>query len=79
MSKNNEVLFEGNTGEFFRIWITNLFLSIITLGIYSPWAKVQNTKYLYQNLVIDGHRFNYIADPIQILKGRLLAIFLLIL
>ena len=74
-----EVRFEGNASEFFRIWIVNLFLSLITFGIYSPWAKVQNTKYLYQNLVIDGHRFNYIADPIQILKGRILAVFLLVI
>ena len=51
--------FEGQAGEYFRIWIVNLFLSIITLGIYSPWAKVINTKYLYQNLSIEGHRFDY--------------------
>ena len=71
--------FEGKAGEYFRIWIVNLFLSIITLGIYSPWGKVVNTKYLYQNLSIEGHRFDYIAEPIQILKGRLIAVFLLIL
>jgi uncharacterized membrane protein YjgN (DUF898 family) len=71
--------FEGKTEEYFRIWIVNLFLSIITLGIYSPWAKVVNTKYLYQNLSIEGHRFDYIAEPIQILKGRIIAVFLLIL
>ena len=71
--------FEGKAGEYFRIWIVNLFLSIITLGIYSPWAKVVNTKYLYQNLSIEGHRFDYTAVPIQILKGRLIAVALLIL
>lgn len=78
MDDDKKVKFKGSSGEYFRIWIVNLFLSIITLGIYSAWAKVINTKYLYQNLSIDGHRFDYIAKPIQILKGRLIAIFLLI-
>ena len=79
MSDEKKVQFKGDAGEYFRIWIVNLFLSIITLGIYTAWAKVINTKYLYQNLSIEGHKFDYIADPFRILKGRLVAIFLLIL
>jgi hypothetical protein len=27
-------LFSGSAGEYFRIWIVNVFLTIITLGIY---------------------------------------------
>ena len=27
--------FHGRAGEYFGIWISNLFLSIVTLGIYS--------------------------------------------
>ena len=79
MGNKKNVQFNGNAGEYFRIWIVNLFLTFVTLGIYSPWAKVINNKYLYQNLSIDSHRFDYIAEPIQILKGRLLAVFLLII
>ncbi len=30
--------FTGNGGEYFRIWIVNLMLTIVTLGIYSAWA-----------------------------------------
>tara|TARA_B110000438_G_scaffold54177_1_gene54303 strand:+ start:324 stop:1310 length:987 start_codon:yes stop_codon:yes gene_type:complete len=78
MENSKQAIFKGNASEYFGIWITNLFLTIITFGIYSPWAKVINTKYLYQNLNIDSHRFDYIAQPMQILKGRLLALFLLI-
>ena len=33
--------FTGDAKEFFRIWIVNLALSIVTLGIYSAWAKVR--------------------------------------
>jgi uncharacterized membrane protein YjgN (DUF898 family) len=34
--------FTGTTGEYFRIWAVNLLLSIVTLGLYSPWAKVRH-------------------------------------
>ncbi len=33
--------FTGQQGEYFRIWIVNVCLSVITLGIYSAWAKVR--------------------------------------
>src|SRR5262245_30780901 len=33
------VEFTGAPGEYFRIWIVNLVLTILTLGVYSAWAK----------------------------------------
>jgi hypothetical protein len=38
------VRFTGSGGEYFRIWIVNLLLSIVTLGIYSAWATVRNRR-----------------------------------
>lgn len=65
--------FSGNGFEFFRIWIVNLVLSILTLGIYSAWAKVRTQRYFYGNTRCDGASFAYLADPLSILKGRLIA------
>ena len=65
--------FEGKAGEYFKIWIVNVLLSILTLGIYSAWAKVRNHRYFYSNTHIGKHSFEYLADPITILKGRLVA------
>lgn len=65
--------FFGNGFEFFRIWIVNLVLSIVTLGVYSAWAKVRTQRYFYGNTRLDGASFEYLADPIRILKGRLIA------
>jgi len=72
------VEFSGKSGEFFGIWIVNILLSIVTLGIYSAWAKVRTQQYFYGNTAIDGHRFEYLATPMQILKGRILAIILFV-
>lgn len=68
------VEFHGQAFEYFKIWIVNIFLTIITLGIYSAWAKVRNKQYFYGNTIIDGSSFNYTAKPISILKGRLIAV-----
>jgi|TARA_R100001143_G_scaffold36694_1_gene34242 uncharacterized membrane protein YjgN (DUF898 family) len=65
--------FSGQGAEYFRIWIVNVVLTILTLGIYSAWAKVRNKQYFYANTQLDEASFNYRAVPLQILKGRLIA------
>ena len=67
------VEFSARTGEYFRIWIVNLAFSILTLGIYSAWAKVRKRQYLYSHTRIDGDAFEYLGNPVAILKGRVIA------
>ena len=71
--------FMGQGGEYFRIWIVNILLTILTLGIYSAWAKVRNHRYFYGNTRLDDYSFEYTASPIAILKGRLIAVAFFIL
>ncbi|MCK5665223.1 MAG: DUF898 family protein [Thiotrichaceae bacterium] len=73
-----QLIFKGKGFEYFKIWIVNIFLTILTLGIYSAWAKVRNKQYFYGNTFIDGNSFNYTAKPLAILKGRLIAVGLFI-
>ena len=70
--------FGGRGGEFFRIWIVNVLLTVLTVGIYSAWAKVRTNKYIYGNTVFLGGRFDYHARPLQILAGRAIAVALLL-
>ena len=72
-------LFSGGAFEYFGIWISNLFLTVVTLGIYSAWAKVRRLRYFYGNTKVASHTFDYHGSPIAILKGRLLAVGFLIL
>ena len=65
--------FTGNAKEYFGIWIVNLILTILTLGIYSAWAKVRRISYFHSNTVILGDRLAYHATGWMILKGRLIA------
>nr|MDQ2694662.1 YjgN family protein [Pseudomonadota bacterium] len=72
-------VFTGSGGEYFKVWIVNIVLTVLTLGIYSAWAKVRNKRYFYGNTLLDGATFAYRAEPVTILKGRLIAVGLLIL
>jgi uncharacterized membrane protein YjgN (DUF898 family) len=62
--------FTGQAGEYFRIWIVNLCLSVLTLGIYSAWAKVRRKRYFYGSTQLEGAAFEYLGNPVAILKGR---------
>lgn len=66
--------FTGKGSEYFGIWIVNLLLTIITLGIYSAWAKVRRLQYFYRNTQLAGASFDYHGSPTAILKGRLIAL-----
>lgn len=70
--------FTGSGWEYFKIWIVNLMLSIVTLGIYSAWAKVRRLQYFYRNTRLADASFDYHGQPKAILKGRLIAFALLI-
>jgi uncharacterized membrane protein YjgN (DUF898 family) len=68
--------FTGRAGEYFRIWIVNLFLTVLTLGIYSAWAKARRRRYFYGHTWVAGSNFEYHGNPLANLRGRLIAVFL---
>jgi uncharacterized membrane protein YjgN (DUF898 family) len=70
-SRKHKLEFTGSSAEYFRIWIVNVMLSIVTLGIYAAWAKVRTRQYFYANTRLGGHAFEYHGNPISILKGNL--------
>jgi uncharacterized membrane protein YjgN (DUF898 family) len=71
------IVFSATGSEYFRIWIVNLLLSIVTLGIYSAWAKVRRNQYFYASTKLAGSSFEYHGNPMAILKGRIAALVLL--
>lgn len=73
----NKIEFTGNAKEYFGIWIVNLILSIVTLGIYSAWAKVRRETYFKNNTKIFDAGFGYHATGGQIFQGRFIAFIVL--
>lgn len=72
--QNFDFSFSGKAADYFGIWIVNLLLSLVTLGIYTAWAKVRRLRYFYGNTWLDGHNFEYLAKPKQILIGRIIVV-----
>ncbi len=77
-TKFETMKFEGSGGEYFSIWIINILLSMLTLGIYLPWAKVRNRRYFYANTTLMGRNFEYHATGKQLLLGYLIAMVLFV-
>ncbi len=75
--ESHVLFFSGSGGEYFRIWIVNLLLTVATLGIYSAWAKVRRQQYFDRNTHLAGAVFDFTGNPLAILRGRILAVVLL--
>lgn len=73
-NENIRLEFKGSALEYFKVWIVNILLTIVTIGIYSPWAKVRNNQYLYANSYFGNYGFEYTANPVRILIGRVLVV-----
>ena len=71
-SQTRRLRFTADGWEYFRIWIVNVALTLLTLGIYSAWAKVRARRYLYGNVWLGDAAFDYTANPVAILRGRIL-------
>ena len=66
------ITFSGSGSEYFRIWSVNLLLTLVTLGLYYPWAKVRRLRYFYANTAVGGHTLDFHGDPKRMLRGFLL-------
>ena len=68
--------FTGSGSEYFRIWIVNLLLTVVTLGLYYPWAKVRRLRYFRGSTLVGGEPLDFHGDPKKMLKGYLLVLVL---
>jgi uncharacterized membrane protein YjgN (DUF898 family) len=71
--------FTGRGSEYFGIWIVNLLLSIVTIGIYSAWAKVRRIRYFYRHTELAQSGFDFTGKPVKILVGRVVALAMLLI
>jgi uncharacterized membrane protein YjgN (DUF898 family) len=67
-----QLKFTGTWEGYFRVWIVNVLLTLVTFGIYAAWAKVRKKRYFYAHTTLAGHAFEYLADPKKILIGNII-------
>lgn len=76
------VHFTGSGSEYFRIWLVNLLLTVVTLGFYYPWARVRRLQYFASNTWVGNDRFGhypleFIGDPARMLRAYVVMVVLL--
>lgn len=71
-TRSLQLQFTGSGSEYFRIWIVNLLLTIVTLSLYFPWAKVRKLRYFYGNTLVGGEPLGFHGDPKKMFKGYVL-------
>ncbi len=68
----------GGNGPLFGLFIKNIFLSIITLGIYSFWGRVAISKYIYSSIELNDQPFGYHATGKERFLGFLKGVAILL-
>ncbi|MGV3678793.1 MAG: YjgN family protein [Acidovorax sp.] len=66
--------FTGSGGEYFRVWIVNVLLTILTLGFYTPWARRRTAQYFYGHTVVAGSPLEFTAQQGRMVKGFIILV-----
>jgi len=68
--------FTGSGSEYFRIWIVNLLLTLLTLSLYWPFARARRMVYFHKNTLVGSDALGFHADPWKMFRGYLLVLVL---
>ncbi|MBF8306058.1 MAG: conserved rane protein of unknown function, partial [Acidobacteria bacterium] len=63
--------FQGTVGEAYAVYLKNALLTVLTLGIYGPWARVEILKFFYGHTELEGDRFVFHGNGRELLPGWL--------
>jgi len=71
--------YHGTGGALFGLALTNALLTLITLGVYSFWAKNKVRDFHYSHTEMDGDRFAYHGTGGELFRGYLKAMGIILL
>lgn len=67
--QENYLSYRGKGFDLFKILIVNFLLTVITLGLYYPWAKIAYLRYLYGQTEFKESRFQFHGLGQEVFKG----------
>ncbi len=71
-----DLRFLGSGSEYFRIWIVNLLLTVLSLGLYYPYARARRLRYFHAATELDGHPLAFHGQASAMWRGYLLVMLL---
>ncbi len=63
--------FTGTGGEYFRVWIVNVLLTIVTFGLYTPFARRRTAQYFYGHTWVANSPLEFTAQSRRMVFGFL--------
>ncbi len=54
--------FTGSGSDYFKLWLSNLLLTIVTLGVYTPWARRRRIQYFFRNTEVGPDPLDFTAS-----------------
>ena len=67
--KEYKLTFAGKGSELFGIMLVNWILTLVTFGLYYPWAKVRELKYIYSSTALNKDQFEFHGTGRELFKG----------
>ena len=65
---------DGRLGEIFVLFLVNLLLTVVTLGIYRFWGKTRIRRYVWSHTSLHGERLEYAGTGLELFVGFLFAL-----
>jgi len=66
---DHKFTFHGSYTQYLGLSLYNLLLTVVTLGLYYPWAKCAIRNFLMQETEVDGSRFEWHGTGKEMFKG----------
>jgi uncharacterized membrane protein YjgN (DUF898 family) len=70
--------FDGNWREYAPIAFTNLLLQIVTLGVYTFWARARSRRYLWSRTTFIDDRLEWTGTGLELMIGYVMAMVLVV-
>jgi uncharacterized membrane protein YjgN (DUF898 family) len=77
--QNYQLAYKGNGLDYFRIMVVNFILTMITFGLYYPWAKARSLQYMYSQTTFQNQPFVFMGTGNEMFKGFIKALAIIII
>jgi uncharacterized membrane protein YjgN (DUF898 family) len=68
------LVYDGTLFQLYEIYLLNLVLNIVTIGIFRFWAKTRIRRYVWSHVSFQGDRLEYTGTGGELFKGFLIVL-----
>jgi uncharacterized membrane protein YjgN (DUF898 family) len=73
------LVYDGGLMGLYEIYLLNLVLTVITIGIFRFWAKTRIRRYVWSHVSFQGDRLEYTGTGGELFKGFLIVLGFIVL